>query len=245
MTLPNEPPLKKVQFYVTAGYSCGYLPKKMAQSLIATPAHLIRTETYNGLIQQGFRRSGLHVYQPHCENCQACISTRIPVRKFIPSRSQKRAKRKHKSLKVTILPVEFHQEHYDLYQAYQSERHSEHISDSDSVKNEDKFQYEEFICSSLVDSVLVEFRDDTQLKMVSIIDLVDGGISAVYTFYDTTDPKASYGTYNVIWQAEWAQQLGLGYVYLGYWIEGNAKMAYKNKFKPLEKLIDNQWVLSD
>ena len=78
--------------------------------------------------------------------------------------------------------------------------------------------------------------------MVSVIDIVRDGISAVYTFYDTNDSKTSYGTYNVLWQAEWAKQLNLPYLYLGYWIRDSQKMAYKQNFKPLEKLIDGEWL---
>ena len=89
---------------------------------------------------------------------------------------------------------------------------------------------------------MVEFRENTQLKMVSVIDIVRDGISAVYTFYDTSNIKTSYGTYNVLWQAQWAIQLNLPYLYLGYWIKDSQKMAYKQNFKPLEKLIDGEWV---
>jgi arginine-tRNA-protein transferase len=105
------------------------------------------------------------------------------------------------------------------------------------------------LCQSNVESVLVEFRDHDKLKMVSVIDIVRDGISAVYTFYDTTvadaEKKPSYGTYNVLWQAEWAKNLNLPYLYLGYWIKDSQKMAYKQNFKPLEKLINNEWVRNE
>jgi arginine-tRNA-protein transferase len=97
------------------------------------------------------------------------------------------------------------------------------------------------LCQSNVESVLVEFRDQDELKMVSVIDIVRDGISAVYTFYDTSDIGTSYGTYNVMWQADWTKTLGLAYLYLGYWIKDSQKMAYKQNYKPLQKLINGEW----
>jgi len=246
MSLPSDTPLHKLQFYVTTGYTCGYLPNRMAQSLIAAPQHLVDADIYSELIQQGFRRSGKFSYRPHCENCQECVPVRVILEAFSPNRSQKRAFRQHQNLSTTILPIGFYEEHYALYASYQRARHSDDKTadqmepDSDSQEN-DVEQYQSFLCQSNVESVLVEFRDGDQLKMVSVIDIVHDGISAVYTFYDTSDSATSYGTYNVLWQALWAQTLGLPYLYLGYWIKDSRKMAYKQNYKPLEKLIDGEW----
>ena len=237
MTLPSEPPLQKLQFYVTTGYSCGYLPNKLAQSLIASPQHLINADVYSGLIQQGFRRSGKFAYRPLCENCQECVPVRIILQDFTPSRSQKRAYKQHRNLIATILPVAFYAEHYVLYAAYQKARHT-----TDVLNKDDAEQYRNFLCQTNVESVLVEFRENKQLKMVSVIDIVHDGISAVYTFYETSDAKASFGTYNVMWQIEWAKTLNVAYLYLGYWIKDSQKMAYKQNFKPLEKLTDDEWL---
>jgi len=246
MSLPSDTPLHKLQFYVTTGYTCGYLPNRMAQSLIAAPQHLVDADVYSGLIQQGFRRSGKFSYRPHCENCQECVPVRVVLEAFSPNRSQKRAFKQHQNLTTTILPIGFYEEHYALYASYQRARHSDDKTadqmepDSDSQEN-DVEQYQSFLCQSNVESVLIEFRDGDQLKMVSVIDIVRDGISAVYTFYDTCDSTTSYGTYNVLWQALWAQTLGLPYLYLGYWIKDSRKMAYKQNYKPLEKLIDGEW----
>ena len=244
MSLPSDTPLHKLQFYVTTGYTCGYLPNRMAQSLIAAPQHLVDENVYSGLIQQGFRRSGKFSYRPHCENCQECVPVRVVLEKFSPNRSQKRAFKQHQNLTATILPVGFHEEHYALYASYQRARHSDdktaEQTDSDSQEN-DVEQYQSFLCQSNVESVLIEFREGDQLKMVSVIDIVRDGISAVYTFYDTSDNTTSYGTYNILWQALWAQTLDLPYLYLGYWIKDSRKMAYKQNYRPLEKLIDGEW----
>jgi arginine-tRNA-protein transferase len=243
MTLPSEPPLQKLQFYVTTSYNCGYLPNKLAQSLIASPQHLVDAETYSSLIQQGFRRSGNFAYRPHCENCRECIPVRIILQDFIPNRSQKRAYKQHQNLVTTILPVAFYAEHYALYAAYQKARHTnDELNQDDNADENDVEQYRHFLCETNVESVMVEFRENEQLKMVSVIDLVHDGISAVYTFYETSDAKASLGTFNVLWQIEWAKSLNFPYLYLGYWIKDSKKMAYKQNFMPLEKLIGNEWL---
>jgi arginine-tRNA-protein transferase len=180
MTLPSEPPLHKLQFYVTTGYSCGYLPNKLAQSLIASPQHLIDAHIYSGLIQQGFRRSGKFAYRPHCETCRECVPVRVLLADFTPSRSQKRAFKQHQNLTTTILPIDFYDEHYTLYAAYQMARHAN--TESEKAEQDEVEQYKNFLCQTNVESVMVEFRENGQLKMVSVIDIVLDGISAVYTF---------------------------------------------------------------
>jgi arginine-tRNA-protein transferase len=240
MTLPSEPALHKLQFYVTTPYKCGYLPNKLAQSLIAAPHHLVDTNVYNGLIQQGFRRSGKFTYRPHCENCNACIAIRLILGEFAPTRSQKRAYKQHANLTARVLPLSYQQQHFELYTSYQKARHF----DGDALNSEldDASQYQQFLCLSNVESLMVEFRDvENQVKIVSVIDIVSDGISAVYTFYDALETKASFGTYSIMWLAEWAKMLGLPYLYIGYWIEASPKMAYKQQFKPQQKLIDGEW----
>jgi len=244
MTLPGEPPLQKLQFYVTTPYKCGYLPNRLAQSLIASPQYLIDSNVYSSLIQQGFRRSGNFSYRPHCEQCNECVPVRIILQDFFPNRSQNRAYKQHQNLTTSILPIAFYEEHYSLYSTYQAARHMNEVtSQHEKAESDDREQFRTFLCQSNVESVLVEFRLDGLLKMVSVIDIVQDGISAVYTFYDTTNNKMSYGTYNVLWQSEWARSLNLPYLYLGYWIKDSKKMAYKQNFKPLEKLIDGEWVV--
>lgn len=237
MTHPNDAPLQKIQFYATTPYSCGYLAGKLAQSLIAAPHHLIDASTYSGLIQLGFRRSGKFAYRPHCENCSACVPVRIPVAEFIPKRSQRRAKKQHQDLHVSIIPLAYSDEHFQLYLAYQLARHPDNSNEQETVE-----QYRNFLVQSNVETLLIEFRLEGVLKMVSVVDIVRDGISAVYTFYDASDKSVSYGTYNILWLIEWAQQLKVEFLYLGYWIAESQKMAYKKNFTPQEGLIDGEWV---
>ena len=250
MTLPIEPALHKLQFYVTTPYKCGYLPNKLAQSLIAAPHHLVDTNIYSGLIQQGFRRSGKFAYRPYCENCKACIAIRLILDNFAPSRSQKRAYKQHANLTARILPLGYQQQHFELYTSYQALRHAdEELSQQAEAHRTAEIQteadqYRQFLCKSNVESLMIEFSDaDGAVKIVSVIDVVSDGISAVYTFYDALVAKASFGTYSIMWLAEWTQMLGLPFLYLGYWIEASQKMSYKQHFKPQQKLIEGEWVL--
>lgn len=232
----SELPFSLLQFYATSPYPCSYLSDRMARSQVATPTHLIDTEVYGQLVRVGFRRSGVFTYRPWCDRCHACIPVRLPVGRLQPDRSQRRSRKKHADLVVRELPLAFFEPHYELYSRYQATRHAGGGMDEDSHE-----QYAHFLLQSHVDTRLIEFSEDDRIRMVSLIDILEDGLSSVYTFFDPDIPGASYGTYNILWQAEQCAALGLPYLYLGYWIRNSRKMAYKARFRPIEGLVDGEW----
>jgi arginine-tRNA-protein transferase len=236
MSLLNDIPLSTLQFYLTAPYPCSYLPGLEARSQVATPGFLVSTAVYSELVGHGFRRSGTYTYRPHCDNCAQCVPVRVAVADFAASRSQRRSWKRHQALDVSLHPLQDKPEYFELYRRYQEARHRDGGMDDD-----DPEQYRNFLLQSQIDTLLLEFREGDALRMVSVVDALADGLSAVYTFYDPAVEHASYGTFNVLWQIELCRRLQLPYLYLGYWIRDSRKMAYKANFRPLQGLQDGVW----
>jgi arginyl-tRNA--protein-N-Asp/Glu arginylyltransferase len=237
MSLINELPFAALQFYATAPYACSYLPGQSARSQVAAPAHLVNTDTYSKLVEQGFRRSGTFTYRPHCDQCQACLPLRVNCHGFEPNRSQRRTLKKHQHLKTNVLPLVWSNEHFELYSRYLAARHPAGGMDEDG-----RDQYSQFLLNSRVNSRLVEFRDAQEtLLMVSIIDILDSGLSSVYTFFEPDD-KTGLGTYSILWQIDQCRTLNLPWLYLGYWIKQSPKMVYKQNFRPAQFRQNSKWL---
>lgn len=232
----SAPPGQTLQFYLTAAYPCSYLDGQQARSQVLLPGEVSDNAVYSQLVDLGFRRSGHYVYRPRCDHCDACQPARIPVADFKADRSQRRTASRLAGLSIQLRPLAYVQEHFDLYVRYQQQRHPGGGMDEDGES-----QYAQFMLASPVTSLLAEFRDGERLVMVSLIDQLDNGISAVYAFYDPEPASAGYGVFNVLWQIELCRQLELPYVYLGYYIEQCRKMSYKIRYRPLEVYRGGAW----
>jgi arginyl-tRNA--protein-N-Asp/Glu arginylyltransferase len=176
----SDLPFSLLQFYATAPYSCSYLAGERARSQVAAPSHLISTEIYGELVRSGFRRSGLFTYRPKCDHCQACIPVRIPVAALSsPTAASGAVCTGTRACRRANCRCAFNEQHYQLYLRYQAARHAGGGMDEDSHD-----QYAHFLLQSRVDTRLIEFTENGVLRMVSILDVLNDGLSSVYTFYD-------------------------------------------------------------
>ena len=200
------------------------------------PRHPMDTALFSILLKAGFRRSGETIYRPHCRNCKACVSVRIPAREYRPNRAQRRTYDKNRDLHTTMKLALFEDEHFDLYCRYQSWRHS-----GDLMDHSDPQRYREFMVDSAVETVFIEHRLNKKLAAVSVCDLPDDGMSAVYTFFDPALKERSLGTYAIMTQIDYVNAMNLEWLYLGYWIDGHKKMSYKTNFTPIFGYVNGEW----
>lgn len=227
-----------LNLYITAVHPCPYLPGQEAMNLLVDPGYSMTGNLYSRLLDSGFRRSGDDVYRPHCRECRACVSTRIPVAEFKPNRSQRRNLRRNADLKVKINREGFKPEYSHLYRRYIQQRHAGGGMDADSIDT-----FAGFLLATWCKTMLVEFWDANSLLAVAAVDELKQGFSSVYTFYSpTSGVERGLGTYAVLWQIAYARQQGLRYVYPGYWIAASPKMNYKTSFQPIEGLVNGSWV---
>ncbi|MDN6179806.1 MAG: arginyltransferase [Halomonas subglaciescola] len=231
-------PAKDLRFFRTVPHACSYLPGREATTLFLDPQEALASGVYDALTQLGFRRSGSHLYRPHCENCNACRSARIPVADFQPSRTQRKIARRNADIHMRLLPARFMARHYALYDAYIRARHAD-----GEMYPPSREQYQAFLMADQPYAQLLEMTLDGRLVGVAAVDRLDHGLSAIYTFFDV-DPRLdrrSLGTFAILALVELAQRQGLPHVYLGYWIEQCRKMRYKQTFSPLEILDGRRW----
>jgi arginine-tRNA-protein transferase len=227
---------QKIGFYATPPHDCSYLPNREAVTLFADPRFPKNTRLYTALADCGFRRSGEHLYIPHCGSCSSCVPVRIPVSRFQPSRAQKRAWRRNADLELIEQPAEFRDDHFELYRRYLQVRHPGGGMDHPTPDS-----YMEFLVASWSDTVFYEMRLEGRLVGVAVADIMLDALSAVYTFFDPEFNDRSLGRFAILYEIEEARRRGLDWVYLGYWIGECRKMAYKVEYKPLQRYIDNQW----
>ena len=229
---------------MTGKHPCGYLPGRLAlfRAFDADDPRGTGTpmtgETYQRLMDAGFRRSGTFVYQPMCTGCRACVPVRVPVSRFAPSRTQRRVARRNEKLVVTVAPPMPTREKWELYDRYQREWHRKVESDREDI---DGFLM--FLYHSPIESLEFEYRDPWgKLLGVGICDITPTSISSVYFYFDPREAWRSIGTFSAMYEIQWAAKMGLAWWYAGYWVSGCAGMEYKSRFRPLQKLdTDGTW----
>jgi arginyl-tRNA--protein-N-Asp/Glu arginylyltransferase len=229
--------LGQQQFFITPAHPCSYLPRRDANTLFLDPRETITPQTYQRLTEQGFRRSGSHLYRPHCKTCQACIPTRIPVDRFAPRRSQRRVMKRNNDLTVRVVPATYNQTFYELYASYIAGRHS----DGDMYPPSGD-QFRSFLLSQWSDTVFVCSYLGEQLVSAAVTDRQEQGLSAIYTFFDPALASRSLGVLSILNQIELCRELELPYLYLGYWIRDSEKMRYKTDYRPVELFANEGWV---
>ena len=225
--------------YMTAEHPCSYLDGLQARTLFVDPTAHIDNVTYQILVDQGFRRSGSHIYRPACRGCAACIPVRIPVMAFQPDRSQRRNwKRNAADCVLHDTPALFNPEHFALYRRYLAHRHPDGgMADDASEESYRRFLVEPWGGTTR----FIELRLEGCLIGVSVTDLLENGLSAVYTFFDPRLSGRAPGIFAVLSQIATAKRLGLPSLYLGYWIRKSQKMAYKEHFRPIEAWNGRFW----
>jgi len=228
--------LQRLAFYATPVHDCSYLRGRSAITLFADPKAHLDDHIYSQLSLYGFRRSGRHIYRPACPACSACIPVRIPVNDFQPRRSQRRAWARNRDLSAIQVPAEYNAEHFELFQRYVKARHP-----GGGMDNPDPTQFMDFLANDWGDTRFVEFRAGEKLVAVAVIDVLEHGLSAVYTYFDPAETRRSLGTYVILWEIEETRRLGHSWLYLGYWIRECPQMRYKDQFSPLERFHEGAW----
>ncbi|HET7921526.1 MAG TPA: arginyltransferase [Gammaproteobacteria bacterium] len=227
---------ERLALYLSPEHPCGYLEGRTARTVFLDPQVTPQQPLYTAFAAQGFRRSGSILYRPQCAECRACVPVRVPVQDFKPDRGQRRTWRRNRDLRVSLRPTEADPAHFDLYRRYLAARHP-----GGGMDVHTEADYTGFLVSRWSHTVSAEWRLGERLLAVAVMDELDAALSAVYTFYDPASPERSLGTQAILWQIETARQRGLRWLYLGYWIAASRKMAYKDRFRPLERLVDGAW----
>ena len=230
-------PLSELRFFTTPAHDCSYLEGKQAITLFADPLARIDKDLYSVLSSVGFRRSGGHIYRPHCQTCSACIPVRIPVQQFSLRRRFKRVMKKNEDLEVTQCIPLLTDEYFDLYRRYITERHA----DGDMYPPT-RDQFESFLVDGRPEASFYEFRASDELLGIAVVDELNDGLSAIYSFFDPDLEARALGVNIILWLVSEARRRGLEHVYLGYWIKQCQKMSYKMDYKPLEIYVNNHWV---
>jgi leucyl-tRNA---protein transferase len=226
----------KVFFYTTSVLVCPYLEGQMERRIVTELSGPDANDLHNALSKSGFRRSHFMAYAPVCPNCSACIPVRIPVRSFRFSKNWRRIENKFSMLDVDECKPIATQEQFLLFEKYQNQRHT----DGDMAAM-DFFDYRSMVEETPIDTAIVEFRHENRLVSSLLMDRLDDGLSAVYSFFDDDKFYQGLGNFMVLWSIRRALELDLPFIYLGYLIKDCRKMSYKARFSPLEGCVNGLW----
>ena len=231
-------PTPLTYFYLSRPAPCPYLPGREEQMVFTDlasaddPAGL-----HDQLSRAGFRRSQAIAYKPNCRGCGSCVPVRVPAATYRPTRSQRRVARRNEGVTGRDLPPIALSEHFQLFRRYIRSRHGDGGMAGMSFDD-----YRAMVQETPVSTRLIEFRDPAgALYGVCLTDSLDDGLSLVYSFFEPERADDSPGSFIIMWHLEQALRRGLPYVYLGYWIDGSRKMAYKTNFRPAEALGPEGW----
>ena len=226
-----------IRVFQTLEHPCGYFADRPARNLVIDPVARGLPQVYGSALERGFRRSGGHVYRPHCASCRACVAARVPVAQFVSDRSQRRCLARNADLSARVTQPHCDDETFGLYRRYLEARHLGGGMDDPSEED-----FARFLACDWSPTRFLELRLGEELVAVAVTDVLPQGLSAVYTFYAPEHPARSLGSCAILHQIRWAAAENLPYLYLGYWIAGHPKMHYKSRFRPLETLTDGRWL---
>ncbi|MFK3891509.1 arginyltransferase [Sphingomonas sp. NPDC079357] len=238
-------PFRFPRFFVTSPQPCPYLPGRQERKVFTELSGPEAGELNDALGRIGFRRSQSVAYRPSCAGCAACVSVRVRTQEFEPNATQRKLVRRHADLDVSACRPWATDEQYTLMRRYLSARHP-----GGGMAAMDESDFADMIEHSPVNSVVVEYREPSdgarpgKLVGCCLTDRQADGLSMVYSFFDTDqDARPALGNYIILDHIARAREAGLPYVYLGYWVKGSQRMAYKTRYRPIEMLGTHGWVL--
>lgn len=237
-------PFRFPRFFVTSPNPCPYLPGKLERKVFTELSGPHATELNDALGRIGFRRSQSVAYRPSCPECSACVSVRVVANEFAPNATQRRILRRNRDLEVTACRPWSTDEQFQLLRRYLSARHP-----GGGMSNMDEMDYADMVEQTPVQSHVIEYREarsgggQGRLVGACLTDQHADGLSMIYSFYDPEhDDRPGLGNFIIMDHILRARAAGLPYVYLGYWVRGSQRMAYKARFQPIERLSGNGWV---
>ncbi|MDX2238157.1 MAG: arginyltransferase [Hyphomonadaceae bacterium] len=239
-------PTKNLRFYLTSPSACPYLPQRRERKVFTGLDGPEATVLNDALTHAGFRRSQNIAYRPACDHCDACISARVVVDQFEVNRRWRKIVARNADLSRALRPAEATEEQFWLLRRYLQARHAE-----GGMAEMNLLDYAAMVEESSVRTHIVEYRftepgpDQGELAAAALVDVLRDGLSLVYSFFDTRDARRSLGAFTILDHIMQARAAGFGHVYLGYWVPGSEKMAYKADFQPLELLRGGAWTPFD